>query len=189
MLYNLTTYFPEEAQRIGRMVAGYSELEFGLFACIDSAHDDYDALFKAMFRTRGETQRLDVADAIGRYKFHALGLGTEFEMTLGGLRRCLTIRNQFAHSHWISTETSFAFIDMEENAKKSSLLTPKNTNFTLRYLSKELVKQQEEFFDYVNEMLIWTQAQAAHKKGVESGILGLPDKPKQLETPPLYIPQ
>jgi hypothetical protein len=180
-------YHPTEAARIGRMLAGYSELEFGLFACIEAANDDYDGLFKSMFRCRGETQRIDIADALGRHKFHAIGLGTDFEMAVGNMRRCLSIRNQYAHSHWSSKPQRLGFVDMEQNAKLHIHLTRANTNFQIRVLTPELVEQQENFFDYVDYHFLWIQSEAEVKRGRSQK--NEHEKPKQEEQPPLYMPK
>jgi len=56
--------YPEEAAIIGRLLAGYGELEFDLCLCVGHARGDMDMAFKAMFRPRGETQRIDIADPI-----------------------------------------------------------------------------------------------------------------------------
>lgn len=185
MFRTVSHYHPEEAKRIGRMLAGYSELEYGLFACIESAGVDFDSSFKVMFRTRGETQRLEVADALGRYKFHALGFGTDFEMGVGGVRKCLKIRNQYAHSHWFADEKSLNFFDMEENAKLNILLTTENTRFVFRSLTPDLVKRQEDFFNYVSDFLIWLQMETDRKRGTPTTLDV--SKPKQLEPPLLYM--
>jgi hypothetical protein len=58
--------FPNEAAMIGRLLAGYAELEIGLLHCVSVVREDFDAVLKSMFRTRGETRRIDVADALGR---------------------------------------------------------------------------------------------------------------------------
>jgi hypothetical protein len=58
--------FHEEAAIIGRLLAGYTALEVGLMNCVQVVRDDFDAVFKAMFRARGETFRIEIADALGR---------------------------------------------------------------------------------------------------------------------------
>ncbi len=67
--------FTLEAAIIGRLLAGYAELEIDLLHCVALAREDFDAVLKAMFRARGETRRIDVADALGRQLYHAAGLG------------------------------------------------------------------------------------------------------------------
>ena len=186
MLFMLTQQSPQAAASIGRMVVGYTELEFGLMSCIDIASDDFDALFKAMFRTRGETQRLEIADAIGRYRFHALKLGTEFEMALGAIQYCLKIRNQYAHCHWLVVPGRIGFVDLEEVAKENKLAHGES-RFTYHNLTPDLVTKQESYFDYTDHFLWWLQSEAAIKRGKEKA--NPAPKPKQEARPPLYMPQ
>jgi hypothetical protein len=86
--------FPNEAAIIGRLLAGYAELEIGLLHCVSGVREDFDAVLKAMFRTRGETRRIDVADALGRQLYRALDLANEFEVAISAVRYCLRIRIQ-----------------------------------------------------------------------------------------------
>ena len=50
--------FPEEGSIIGRLLAGYGELEFELCRCVAAINDNMDAAIKAMFRVRGEEKRI-----------------------------------------------------------------------------------------------------------------------------------
>ncbi len=42
--------FPDEAAIIGRLLAGYAELEIDLLHCVSVIREDFDATLKAMFR-------------------------------------------------------------------------------------------------------------------------------------------
>src|SRR6266700_7980111 len=92
--------FPNEAALIGRMLAGYADLEIDLMHCAKAVRADLDTTLKAMFRTRGNAQRIDVADALARQPYHGLGIGAQFEMAIGAVRYCLRIRNLYAHCTW-----------------------------------------------------------------------------------------
>jgi len=87
--------FPNEAAIIGRLLAGYAELEIDLLHCVAVAREDFDATLKAMFRIRGETSRINVGDALGRQVYDKLGLGADFQMAVSAMRYCLKIRNQY----------------------------------------------------------------------------------------------
>ena len=89
--------FHDEAAIIGRLLAGYADLEIDLMHCAQVVRDDLDTVLKSMFRARGETVRIDIADAFGRQHYGALGLASEFAMAIGAVRHCLKIRNQYAH--------------------------------------------------------------------------------------------
>jgi len=77
--------FPSEAVIIGKLLAGYTTLEIGLMNCVQIVRDDFDTVLKAMFRTRSERQRIDIADAFGRHYYHAHNLGTQFEMAVSAV--------------------------------------------------------------------------------------------------------
>lgn len=110
--------FDKEGAIIGRLLAGYTNLEVGLLHCVQVVRDDFDSVLKAMFRTRGESQRIDIADALGRYYYHDHKLGTKFEMAIGAMRHCLRIRNQYAHCVWWDDRSGkLSFANLEEIAK------------------------------------------------------------------------
>jgi hypothetical protein len=97
--------FPQEATIIGRLLAGYGDLEFDLCYCVAVARDDFDMAVKSMFRPRGEKQRIDIADSIGRSKYRELKLGTRFEEAIAATHYCRRIRNQYAHCKWHDDKT------------------------------------------------------------------------------------
>jgi hypothetical protein len=68
--------YPDEASLVGRILVSYANLEIDLMNCIKVANNNLDIALKAMFRSRGETQRIKVADALGRQHFKNIGLGT-----------------------------------------------------------------------------------------------------------------
>jgi hypothetical protein len=58
--------FPTELGLVGHLLLAYGELEFDLMHCVSVVRGDLDAVLKTMDRARGETQRLDIAGALGR---------------------------------------------------------------------------------------------------------------------------
>ena len=115
--------FTAEAEIIGRLLAGYTNLEIGLMNCVQVVRLDFDTVLKAMFRARGETARIDIADAFGRHYYDALNLGTEFAMAISAVRYCLRIRNQYAHCAWWDDKSGrLAFANLEDIAKGHSFL-------------------------------------------------------------------
>jgi hypothetical protein len=90
---------------------------------VNAGRNDFDSVLKAMFRTRGESQRIDIADALGRHYYHDHKLGTKFEMAIGAMRHCLRIRNQYAHSVWWDDQSGkLSFANLEEIAKQHTHL-------------------------------------------------------------------
>jgi hypothetical protein len=92
--------FAAEAAIISRLSAGYTTFEVGLMHCVQVVRDDFDAVLKAMLRVRGETGRIEIADALGRHYYDDLGLKPDFETAIGAIKRCTRIRNQYAHCVW-----------------------------------------------------------------------------------------
>jgi hypothetical protein len=70
--------FHAEAAFIGRMLAGYGELEVDLCNRISMGGLGIDAATKAMFQTRGETRRINKAEQLGLAAYQISGLTTEF---------------------------------------------------------------------------------------------------------------
>src|SRR4051794_31432912 len=74
---------PEEGAIIGRLLAGYGELEVDLALCVAATlDDDVDTAFRIMFRLRGESQRIEIADAFIQQHYSA-GLRSEYGEALG----------------------------------------------------------------------------------------------------------
>ena len=88
--------FPQEAAIIGRLLAGYGELEFELSRCLGAALGDDNTAARALFRVRGEKQRILTADALMRHKYHAADLETRYSETIACMHWCRTARNQYA---------------------------------------------------------------------------------------------
>jgi len=102
---------------VGRLIAGYGELEFLLSICVGyvlaSQHDrppsitraqhrtKYESMgIKWLFKIRGEKKRIDEASQLMRGLFTQVGMRSEFDETMNAMRACLKIRNLFAHCHW-----------------------------------------------------------------------------------------
>jgi hypothetical protein len=147
--------FPAEAALIGRMLAGYTDLELDLLHCVKSVRGDFDTVLKAMYRSRGETQRVEIADAFGRQAYRALGLGTQFEMAIGAVRHCTKIRNQYAHCVWWNDNTGqLAFANLEEIAKLHELVESL-MGAGVRHVDCEILQTQFAHFQYASDLLIW----------------------------------
>jgi len=147
--------FPNEADHIGRLYAGYTELEFSLMHCVIVVRDDFDTILKAMFRTRGEAPRINVADAFGRQAYDTLNLGTQFALGITAINHCRKIRNQYAHCVWWDDNTgNLAFANLEDVAKLNTLVTDLK-DLPTRYATLELLHEQVNYFSYVDSHLLW----------------------------------
>jgi len=143
--------YPEEGQIIGRLLAGYGELEFEFAACLASAlNEDRQTALRVIFRTKGEESRINIGDAIMRPKYDAIGLKDQYDAMLGALRFCKRIRNQYAHCHWLDyPERGLFFTDLEEPVKTSK----GEIYLKFRHVDVPLLMLQEAYFVYTNDWL------------------------------------
>ena len=66
-MFPIHNRFPRQMAVIGRLLVDYGELELDLMNCVQVARSfDLNATLKAMFRIRGETNRIEIADGMGR---------------------------------------------------------------------------------------------------------------------------
>lgn len=156
--------FPEEAAVIGRLVVGYGELEYLLALLVSAAIGDEERAVRAIFRCKGETARIDVADALARPIYEAAGLGGAYTEALGAVRLCKTIRNQYAHSHWVADEGMLKFADIGDAAHKSE---PRLT-FVFKAIGNVVLNQQARWFDYTHHLLAHLAQTLARKMGQSS---------------------
>jgi len=175
--------FPEAAAIIGRLLAGYAELEIGLLDCVSAAREDFDATLKAMFRVRGETARINVGDALGRQVYDKLGLRADFEMAVSAMRYCLKIRNQYAHCNWYDDRGRLAFVNVEEVAKGNQPISGFG-NLTRRYVDVPILEEQERYFVYANNLIAYATDEGRFQRGkLKTRSWG---KPAQVSPPPLH---
>ena len=147
--------FPREAEIIGRLLAGYTNIEIGLMNCVQVVRGDFDTVLKAMFRARGETARIDIADAFGRHHYDNAKLGTEFSMSVSAVRYCLRIRNQYAHCVWWDDNSgNLAFANLEDVAKGNTFLKDL-TSLPTYHVDLPILTSQEDYFVYVDQLLAW----------------------------------
>ena len=179
------TEFPVEAALIGRMIAGYTDIEIDLMNCVKSARQDLDTVLKAMFRARGETQRLEIADAFGRQIYRAVDLGTQFEMAISAVRYCMKIRNQYAHSAWWNDNSGqLAFANLEELAKLNGEVTDLH-GMTVHHVSVPHLETQFAYFEYSSDLLIWVLQEANRRTGRPA--FPASNQPAALAPPPLFL--
>ncbi|MEX1108801.1 MAG: hypothetical protein WEC00_07830 [Dongiaceae bacterium] len=142
--------YPKEAAIIGRLLIGYGEIEFDIAQALGEAIDNMDGALRAIYRMRSEQQRIDAADALMRRKYEQAGLSNEYSRTLGAIRQCRKIRNQFAHCHWVDDkELGLCFLDIQDTASKP----PGNWKIKPKPIDLPLLKQQEAYFAYTAKCL------------------------------------
>lgn len=177
--------FPAEAAVIGRILAGYTDLEIDLMNCVKSAREDLDTVLKAMYRGRGESKRIDIADAFGRQTYRKLGLGAQLEMAIGAVRYCTKIRNQYAHCIWWNDYSgALAFANIEEIAKLNEPIVDLQ-GMNVHHISVTLLESQFAYFEYTSDLLIWV----LHEGNKKAGRPAHPNlaQPNAPEPPALFV--
>ncbi|WP_155305748.1 hypothetical protein [Desulfosarcina widdelii] len=177
--------FNNEGIIIGRLLVAYADIELSLFHCVNVTRDDFDTVYKAMFKERGESRRIGMADTFGRQNYHKLGLGTQFEMAISSVRYCLKIRNQYAHCVWYDDSSGFlAYANLEEGTE-SNKAVHNFKELTIRHIDIATLNLQEQYFEYTDSLLAWVNFEGRR-------IAGKPSKPpkpapKQIKQPKLYL--
>jgi hypothetical protein len=140
--------FQQEREIIGRLLIGYGEMELDLCNCISTGLNDLDMTLKAMFRARGETLRIDIAEAMGQKVYVSLGLGVAFHDAIEAMRFCVKLRNRYSHSHFYDDNSGkLAMVSLEEIAKKKVVIKDLR-DLTTKYLTEKILQSQEAYFTY-----------------------------------------
>jgi hypothetical protein len=175
-----------EVAAIGRLLADYNNLEVGLLHCVQMGIGDFDRAFKAMFRARGETRRINAAETLALAAYTALGLGADFEVGLAAIRHALRIRNQYAHWTWWDDHSGqLAIANLEDLANEPQ---PANSFSNLRayHVSAALLDEQEAFFIYVDRYLAWVNYEGRFlSKKIATRVV---PKPAAVARPTLFHP-
>ncbi|MEG8021343.1 hypothetical protein [Sphingomonas aerolata] len=132
---------PREASLIGRLVLKYGELEWMLARVAACVNGDLDIVLKAMYRTRGELARLDIAEAFVGRRIKDAWISEIFSETFAAIDVCRKIRNSYAHAHWISgQEHQLGFYDLEHLAKSKTVVdlqSMRRSTFDIAVLSDQ----------------------------------------------------
>lgn len=172
---------PDEASIIGRLLAGYGELEFILFEGLKVAIGHSDIAARLLFRVRGELSRMDIYDAVVRPICMSNGLADEYEAAIEAAMYCREVRNQYAHCHWFGdADAGLFFSSIERSAKK------KSGEITMEFfhIDVPLLRQQEAYFARTQVQLYWL-AHAVRKKAAKPPT-PMPAMPPKVAPPPKY---
>jgi hypothetical protein len=177
--------FPKEGDTIGRLLAGYSNIEVSLFHAVHMATGDFDAALKKMFGIQGEARRIKAAEQIGLPEYQRLKLASDFEKALRAMRRCLKIRNQYAHWIWWDDNTGkLAFANIEDLAKYKRIKVKNLGRLKAHHVDAALLKAQEAYFVYADELLQWVNYEGRFRNGTPGNANQNPfNKPKGVRWP------
>ena len=130
---------------IGRMVIEYGELEWDFCLLVATILQDNDSAIKAMYRSRGESQRISVGDALARNRIADARVRAQYSQTVADMRECLKIRNQYAHTNWVRTAShGLAFVNVEEIVTGDAIAD--SSNLKLNSLTNEILEDQARFY-------------------------------------------
>jgi hypothetical protein len=166
MLYMPSAFdrFKREGEIIGRMVIEYGELEWDLCLLVGHVIGDFDVALKTMYRSRGETQRIDVADALARNRLAIGRVRTIYEETVAHMRCCLKIRNQYAHTNWVDTVSDgLCFINIEEVAKTNDVV--ELSSLQQYQLNLKIIEDQQRFFVQVMQNMRYLNMEIQYLNG------------------------
>jgi hypothetical protein len=188
----------KSAAVVGRLLAGYGELELLLAYCVGTAdaartkpkpgqqigehriHYENQAI-KDLFRNRGGYERLKMAKKRMNKAFAEAGLKNDYIETMGAMQKCLEVRNLFAHCHWAqSKKRGLYFINLEDAAIASGPLKLDS----IRYADPKILARLEDYFWYTFECLDFLAKALAVKKNLMRG--PVPPQPPRKPTLPKH---
>jgi len=174
----------EEGATVGRLLAGYSNIEVGLMHCV-AVTRDLDTALKAMFLKRGETKRISAAEKLGHPEYVRLRLAADFQKAVGVVRYCLKIRNQYSHWVWWDDYSGkLAFANLEDVAKRKRPVKDL-AKLKAHHVDAALLHAQEAYFVYADELLAWVNYEGRARDGkLKNNPLS---KPKAVKRPKLRL--
>lgn len=145
--------FPAEANLIGLMVLGYSELDITLCFVGGLALGQKWAVLSALHALDNESARLDMVNRLVKHVMIERGIDAKFGEAIGAMRHCKKIRNQYAHAQWIDRNNTLMFASAKDIPwKADGVIQWKVTNF-------HLLQKQKAYFEYTRKCLIWLEAE------------------------------
>jgi hypothetical protein len=163
--------FRKEGDLIGRLLAGYGELELQMCNCVAATTDDLEGAIKRLFGIQGERKRIKTAHSMMNAAYARAGLASKYNCVMANMHWCRTVRNQYAHCHWYDTKVEgLCFVDLERTAKLKGKIRSVTAH---RYpIDAVLLKQQETYFTYVSECYSHlAEAYVTRGKGFKGGPL------------------
>jgi hypothetical protein len=140
----------EEGVVVGRLLAGYGEIEMAMCACIieQTPSYDFDTPVRHLFTKRGEQRRISNARKALTAPYLSVNLQAELSTALDDMDWCRRIRNQYAHCQWYWTaHEGLCFVDLEAVANQSAAITDLTRN--KMPIKLRLLQEQWEFFEFV----------------------------------------
>ena len=169
--------FPTEAAIIGKMVVGFGELEYMVCNIAGMALNNSDVMFKALYRLRATSARINTADTLMQPAFRAVNMANEQAKAFAAVRYCLRIRNQYAHCNWAD---GLFFTDLQKSAGREEWF------HDWQHVDLPLLETQEAYFGHTRIWLFYLEYELRFKRGtLDCNPVSVP---AELSPPPLYNP-
>jgi hypothetical protein len=177
---------------IGRLLAGYGEIELEMCACLIAVEGGiYDIPIREIFTDRGAEKRIGIGRKALSQSFANANLTAVLTDALDDMEWCRQIRNQYSHCHWYWTaQEGLCFINLEELAKQPTAILQITAN--RHPIDVPLLQQQEDYFWYVKQCFMhlgdaykaWDQAQT--QGGARRRSPSVYPKPPKIAQPPTH---
>jgi hypothetical protein len=136
----------DEGVILGRLLAGYGELELEMCSCLIAVEGIFDFPIRTIFNKGvGAERRIKIAKRTLKSDFANAGLLADLMRALTDLNWCREIRNQYSHCHWYWTaREGLCFVNLEELARQP---TPISSLMANRHpIDVPLLTAQEDYF-------------------------------------------
>lgn len=164
-LFKAFNDFPAEANAIGMILSSYTSLEVDLMNTVKSVRSDLDTVLKVLYRSRGESNRIEIADALGFQAYKEMNLGDEFKDAIIAIKHCVKIRNQYAHCIWWNDYSGYlAFSNIETLAKSNQKITDLK-NMNICHVRLNILQDQLSYYEYVSDFLMWILNEGLRTQG------------------------
>jgi hypothetical protein len=175
---------------IGRLLAGYGDIEVEMCACLIAVKGTFDIPIRTLFGKSGADNRLKVAKKALQSNFANAHLLADLTEALADMNWCRQIRNQYSHCQWFwdSATRTLNFVNLEELAKQPNQILLVTAN--KHPIDVPLLQRQEGYFWYVKQCFMylssayhaWDQARARGAAGGPSSFVYA--KPPKIARPP-----
>lgn len=176
---------PIEATIIGRILAAFGEIELELCRTCARGIGPEIPVLRTLYRVRMTSQRLDVAYNLAAPLFTQYGLAEWWMATYSMVKRCLQIRNQFAHCNWgdhpPDLSTGLFFADLGDAANDTL-----DFDYQFRHVDAALLDEQERFFATAHDWIRFADHELAVKQGRLKSHFW--PRPQEQALPPLHNP-
>ena len=163
------------------MLLAYGELEFAMLDILTAVLKNAQTAVRTLYQLRSETHRLNVAEAIAMPWFEATNMGGQFREGITAANHCKTIRNQYAHCHFVADDHVLRFANLELTAKSKG----EQCKVVASPITLTLIKQQRAYFDYADHMLLWLDQTYRFKNGQPTHVGTKIPKPRRMQPPKL----